>query len=94
MQHWSEIIPEKIHHISYEKLVSSPEQQVERMLSFLPLPWQQDCLQFHQRTGLVKTASAGQVTTGLYKTSFNRWKNYEQQLAGIKDKLTDSPFDS
>jgi tetratricopeptide (TPR) repeat protein len=88
MKHWSRLIPEKIIHVSYEELISNPTEQVKQMLEFLLLPWQDDCLQFYKRSGIVKTASAAQVRQGIYNTSVGRWRNYETQLASLKDKLS------
>ena len=87
MDHWSALLPDKIFHISYESLVESPRECIENMLEFLSLPWQDDCLQFHKRSGVVKTASAGQVRQGMFKSSVGRWKHYEQYLGPLSDKL-------
>jgi len=87
MDQWSASLPDKIFHISYESLVDSPREGIENMLEFLSLPWQDDCLQFHKRSGVVKTASAGQVRQGLFKSSVGRWKHYQQYLGPLSDKL-------
>jgi tetratricopeptide (TPR) repeat protein len=87
MEHWSAVLPGKVLDVAYESVVDSPRDTIENMLRFLSLPWQEDCLQFHKRSGVVKTASAGQVRQGLYTSSVGRWKHYEQQLAPLAAKL-------
>lgn len=90
MQHWSSVLESKILHVNYETLVESPSEQVDKMLTFLSLPWQEECLNFHKNKRIVKTASSGQVRQGLYTSSVSRWKNYRQQLLPISQKLTES----
>ncbi len=87
MRHWSSLLPDRITHVSYASLVESPRDTIESLLKFLSLPWQDSCLEFHRRTGVVKTASAGQVRQGFHTSSLGRWKHYQQGLAPLSDQL-------
>lgn len=87
MRHWSSLLPDNIIHVSYASLVECPRDTIEHLLKFLSLPWQDSCLEFHKRSGVVKTASAGQVRQRLYTSSVGRWKHYQQDLLLLSDRL-------
>ena len=77
MQHWQRVLPEgSILNLAYEEMVSDTETQARRILEFVGLPWDENCLNFHQNTRLVKTASVAQVRKPIYKTSVARWRHF------------------
>ncbi len=59
-------------------------------MSFLGLPWNDKCVDFHKSDRPVKTASVAQVRKPIYKTSVKRWKKYG---AGSSRWLTRSRSD-
>ncbi|AOW77641.1 hypothetical protein A3Q34_12745 [Colwellia sp. PAMC 20917] len=77
MNHWNSLFSDDIHQFIYDELINSPEEHIRGMLNFLDLPWQNECLHFHEVKNQVKTASVWQVRQPLYKSSSQRWKNYE-----------------
>jgi tetratricopeptide (TPR) repeat protein len=83
MKHWNNITSEKIINVSYKNLVEFPEKNITSILSFINLPWQNDCLQFQNNKRIVQTASSGQVRKALNKSSLTRWKNYEEDLLSL-----------
>ena len=46
------------------------------------------CLEFHQTSRPVKTASVTQVRQPLYRKSLARWKNYEPTLGDLFARIT------
>lgn len=78
MNHWLTLFGDDILPFSYDKLIKEPELNIRELLSFIDLPWQDGCLNFHQSKNQVKTASVWQVRQPLYKRSSGRWKNYQQ----------------
>lgn len=80
-QHWKSLFPEDVYLIDYEALVVEPEVEIKKLLNFLELEWQDDCLDFYKIKNSVKTASAWQVRQPLYQSSAGRWKNYESELS-------------
>lgn len=87
MRHWHATMPGVIHDISYEKLVLDQEHETRRLLSACGLEWQDSCLNFHANPTATSTASASQVRRSLYDTSLRQWRNYEQQLEGLRSQL-------
>lgn len=87
MNHWNQVCPGKIFHVSYEQLISSPQEQTSKMLAFLDIPLEKACLGFQKNSRIVKTASAGQVRKGIYKSAISRWKNYRINLEPISKKV-------
>jgi hypothetical protein len=87
MRHWREVLDLPILEVSYELLVAEPEAQIKRMLEFLGLPWDERCLDFHQNTRAVITASMHQVRRPLYNSSVGRWKHYERHLGPLREGL-------
>ncbi len=74
--HWQEHLPLKKMTLSYETLLQEPETQARRLIEFLGLDWEPDCLNFHQTERVVRTASWAQVRKPFYQSSNGRWQNY------------------
>lgn len=62
--------------VRYEDLVSNPEPVLKQVLTALDLPWEPQCLTFHENRRVARTASYAQVTRALYQTSKNRYRHY------------------
>jgi len=86
---WMEILSIPVMELHYEKLVADQRGETERLIKFLDLPWEEDCMQFHKSKRVAKTISYDQVNKKMYKTSSGRWKNYEKHLAPIIDIVSD-----
>ena len=87
MTHWVEALPLPVHEVSYEALVRNPKREVASILRFLDLPWDRNCLRFHEKQRFVTTASVEQVRRPLYRTSVARWTNYSQWLGPLQGAL-------
>lgn len=87
MAHWQRLLPDSIHEVKYEHMVSSPEQQTRALLDACGLPWDEACLQFHKTRRRVATASNAQVRSGIYHSSVALWKNYAEELAPLQQAL-------
>ena len=48
MDHWNEILPGHIYKLSYEQLVTDPENQIRQVLDYCELSFHPDCLSFHK----------------------------------------------
>ncbi|WP_417659703.1 tetratricopeptide repeat-containing sulfotransferase family protein [Pseudidiomarina sp.] len=80
LAHWQQVFGDDLHVVDYDALVVDPETELGRVLKWLELPWQEQCLAFHERTNAVRTASVWQVRQPLYKSSSGRWRNYQKFL--------------
>ena len=86
---WMEILSIPVMELHYENLVTDQRGETERLIKFLDLPWEEDCMQFHKSKRVAKTISYDQVNKKMYKTSSGRWKNYEKHLAPLIDVVSD-----
>lgn len=83
-QHWLQVLgPTGIHKVHYEDLVESPREQLQKVLDFCGLAWQDKCLDFQAQSQAATTASAYQVRQPIYKSSVSKWKHYRPQLEEI-----------
>jgi tetratricopeptide (TPR) repeat protein len=83
MEHWESVYPGRIHSVKYEDILSDQENETRRVLEFLGLNFEHQCIDFHKTERKVSTASFLQVRKPLYKTSEKRWMNYREELAEL-----------
>jgi len=89
MTHWHDVLPANIFEVKYEDLVSRQEDVSRNIISFCGLDWDSRCLEFHKSSRPIFTASDWQVRQPMYKTSVERWKNYERFLGPLQEILKD-----
>ncbi len=87
MSLWRERFPGRFFDISYEETVADLETQARRLLEYLELPWEEQCLRFYESTEAVSTASAVQVREPVHSRSVGRWRRYEEQLEPMRAVL-------
>lgn len=90
---YREILPFNSHTVRYESMVADTRNEIQGLLDFLGLEWNDRLLRFYEHArsrSNIDTPSYHQVTEPIYKRAANRWKRYEAQLAPVEDKL--APF--
>lgn len=87
MQHWRSVIPHRFIEVSYEQLVENQQAESKRLIDYIGLDWDENCLQFYQSEQLIRTASITQVRQPIYQKSVSRWKSYQPYLADLLDPL-------
>ncbi len=88
MDHWHTVLPgDLLYDIQYEDVVENLEIEAKKLVDFIGVDWKEDCLSFHEKKGAVKTASAAQVRKPIYKSSVERWRDYEKFLGPLKEVL-------
>ena len=87
MKHWNNFFSDSIFNIKYEDLINKTEENVRDMLNFCNLKWDTKCLNFHNNTRIIKTASDVQVRNKIYSSSVGIWKNYKNNLEIYFNKL-------
>ncbi|MGH6875895.1 MAG: tetratricopeptide repeat-containing sulfotransferase family protein [Rhizomicrobium sp.] len=87
MAHFDSVLPERIHRVIYEELVADPEAETRRLLDYLGLPFEENCLRFHENRRTVATLSSEQVRMPLYKSGIAQWLPYEPWLGPLKSAL-------
>ncbi len=89
MKHWNEVLPGKVLDVHYEETVIDLEGQVRRILDHCGLPFEEQCMRFHETERAVKTASSEQVRQPIYRDALGKWRRYEKHLGYWKDELAD-----
>lgn len=87
MSVWREEFPGQIYDLNYESLVETPSEEIPRLINYLGLNFERNCLLPHQNLGAVRTASSKQVRQKIYKGSSDNWKNYKHLLTTEFDPL-------
>lgn len=80
---WGEHFGRDIFTLSHEALVEDPEATIRSLLEFCGLEFESDCLQFHDSSNYVATASTQQVRKPLSSEHTRQWQVYGDLLAPI-----------
>ena len=87
MDHWDNVLPNKVLRVQYEDVVANTETQVRRILDYLDLPFEQACVDFHKTKRSVRTPSSEQVRQPIFKSGLEQWRNFEPWLDPLKEAL-------
>jgi len=88
MEKWRMVLGERILDVYYEDVVADLPCNARKLIDFLGLEWQDNCLDFHEQTTAVTTASAAQVREKVHTRSVGRWKKYQELLGPMKKALS------
>ena len=80
MNYWNDIFHDKIYNIKYENLVNNTNVNINNLLKYCNLSFNDKCLNFHNNKRKINTASDVQARNKIYKSSIESWKKYENQL--------------
>jgi hypothetical protein len=64
--------------------------ETRKLLAYLELSWEDQCLQFHQNSQASTTGSAAQIRRPVYQTSVGRWRCFERQLRPLQEMLVEA----
>jgi hypothetical protein len=87
MAHFDSVLTGFVHRVRYENLVADLAGEVRRLLDYCGLPFEDQCLRFHETRRLVQTASSEQVRQPIYSDGVDQWRNYEPWLGPLKAAL-------
>jgi tetratricopeptide (TPR) repeat protein len=85
--HWCERYPDRVTMFNYDELVTAPELNINKLLDFLGLEHEEACYSPEQNTAGLATASFAQARQPIYRSSSQKWKKFESQLAPLKNHL-------
>ena len=80
MDHFRREFPGRFIDISYEATASDLEPNARSLIDKLGLDWEDACLNFHQSSSGIATASSVQVREPAHTRSIGRWRNYQKEL--------------
>ena len=85
MNFWTNQLPNSIYDIDYELLTVNQEDETRKLINYIGLDWEIECLypQYNKRS--VATASDTQVRKKIYQGSSKKWKKYKPFLDGQLD---------
>ncbi len=89
MRHWHQALPGKVLDVHYEETVTDLETQVRRILAHCGLPFEENCVRFHETERAVKTASSEQVRQPIYTRALGYWRHYETHRGEWQEELGD-----
>jgi len=87
MQFWNKKYINKIYNLNYETLTINQEDETKKLIQFLDLEWEDECLEPHNNKRIPHTASNMQVRQKVYSGSSEKWKKFKPFLNGIFDNL-------
>jgi len=83
-------IDKNIHQIRYEDLVSDFKKNIDSLLKFLNLDWEDSIENFYKTAlnkKMIKTPSYTQVTQPIYQSSAYKWRDFENELRQYQPAL-------
>lgn len=92
LSHWRRLYGTRIHDVDYDRLVVTPQREIESVLTHLRLPWDDACLGSAATGQSVRTASSWQIRKPLHRQSSGRWKHYARQLQPARQMLVDAGY--
>jgi len=84
ISHWMNLYPENIYNIEYSKLIENPKPEIEKLLEFCGLEWDERCLNHHNNKRSIKTASSTQARKPIYKTALTASNKFDKYLGELK----------
>ena len=87
MAFWREQYPGWIYDLNYESLTLNQEEETRKLLEYMDLEWEPQCLEFYETSRAVRTASATQVRQKMYHNSSDEWLNFKQFIAPMIQNL-------
>ena len=83
MDYWQKEFPNNIYNLSYETLVESPKDQIEKILLFCNLEWDENVINHHKNPRIIKTLSFDQANKPISKKVSNTILNYKDMIGEL-----------
>jgi len=89
MNFWNSKLPNFIYNCKYEDLIANSEIEIQKLIKFCALDWDDNCLKFYKSKRAIKTVSLAQARQPLYNSSISSYKNFEPFLSDLFSRLDD-----
>lgn len=89
LAHFDAALPGRVHRVFYEDMVDDPEREVRRLLEYCELPFEEECLRFHETKRAILTPSSEQVRQPIFRQGTEQWRPFEPWLGPLKQALGD-----
>ena len=87
MEFWANTLSKRMYNLDYEKLTVNQESETRKLIEYLGLDWDENCLSPQNNMRSVSTASNVQVRKKVYRGSSEQWRKYQPFLNGAFDGL-------
>jgi tetratricopeptide (TPR) repeat protein len=94
LEHWRNVLGDRLVEVEYEALVSDQEPQTRALLDKLGLPFEPACLEFDSHQQSSTTASSVQVRQKMHTKSVGRWRNFAPHLEPLRAFLEANGIES
>ena len=82
---WKKKLPNSIYELNYENLIENKTNEIQNLIRFCELEWEEDCLSFNKKANPIKTVSITQARKPIYKSSLKAHQKYEDYLDMFKN---------
>jgi len=89
MQFWLGHYGDRIYNLNYDNLTINQDDETRKLIEYLELEWENDCLSPQHNKRSVRTVSQQQVRQKVYQGSSQQWRKFEPYLNGAFDQLTE-----
>ena len=87
MQFWQGHYGDRIYDLNYDNLTINQEDETRKLIHYLGLVWEDNCLFPEDNKRIVKTSSVLQVRQKVYQGSSQQWRKFEPYLNGVFNTL-------
>tara|TARA_B100001057_G_scaffold231341_1_gene231596 strand:- start:6005 stop:7561 length:1557 start_codon:yes stop_codon:yes gene_type:complete len=87
MNFWKKKFPDSIYDAIYENIIHEPQKEIQKILKYCELEYEESCIKFYDNKRLIKTVSSSQARKPIYNSSVSSYKNYEKYLKNTFSKL-------
>ena len=87
MAHHQAVSTADIYTVSYEQLVTSPENELKGVVEFLGLSWEEACLHPEENPRIANTASYAQVRDPFHGNAIGKSEDYLEMLQPLREIL-------
>jgi len=85
---WKSKLSKDIYTIEYEKLIQNKNEEIQKLLKFCDLEWDENCLNFYKNNKTpIQTASITQAREKIYSSSVNNSADYKEYLQDMFENL-------
>ena len=88
LKFWKSKLSKDIYTIEYEKLIQNKNEEIQKLLKFCDLEWDENCLNFYKKNKTpIQTASISQAREEIYTSSLNSNLEYDSYLHEMFNRL-------
>ena len=83
MNFWNKFDPNSFYEAKYEEIINNPNKEIQKIIKFCDLPWEENCLKFYKNKTPIKTMSTAQARKPIYKSSVNSFEKFAPFLKDL-----------